>query len=237
VRAPRPRLSPEAEARLTPRQRELLAALEALVVRGGFAELTMAQIAARVNCSLRTLYGISPSKDELVLTLVDRRLRRIGRRAIAALDESLSPLAALRAYLAAANEAVQPTTSAFAREFADLSGAQPLLDAHEGYVVAVTRSLLERAVAEGEIAPTDTRALAHVLGGLGREFSRVDAPVASTPRETANEITEIVLRGLPRAGGAGAQSGGSPKSDPPAVPRGGAERSRSDGRSGSQDRR
>ena len=116
VRAPRPLLAAEAESRLTPRQREVLGELEELVVRGGFADLTMAQIAARVNCSLRTLYEISPSKDELVLTVVDRRLHRIGRAAIASLDASLTPLAALRAYLQAANEAVQPTTAAFARD-------------------------------------------------------------------------------------------------------------------------
>jgi AcrR family transcriptional regulator len=212
VRAPQPLLSPEAEGRLTPRQRELLDELEALVVRGGFAELTMAQIAARVNCSLRTLYGISPSKDALVLTVVDRRLRRIGRRAIAAMGESGSPLSALRAYLRAANQAVQPTTSAFAREFADVSGAQDLLDAHEGYVVAVTRSLLDRAVAEGEITSRDTAALAHVLGRLGREFARPGAPVATTPGETANAITEIVLRGIQQAGEAGAQRGAAERS-------------------------
>ncbi len=201
VRAPKPLLAPEAERRLTPRQREVLDELEGLVVRGELAGLTMAQIAARMNCSLRTLYGISPSKDELVLTVVDRRLHRIGRRASAALDTSLSPLAALRAYLHTANEAVQPSTVAFAREFADVAGAKRLLDAHEGYVVAVTESLLERAVAEGEIEPSDTAALAHVLGGLGREFARPEvaqAAVVSTPKETADAITEILLRGLER---------------------------------------
>lgn len=202
VRAPRPLLAPETERRLTPRQRELLDQLEALVVRGELAELTMAQIAARVNCSLRTLYGIAPSKDELVLTVVDRRLHGIGRRAIAALDAALPPLEALRAYLATANEAVQPTAVAFAREFSDVPGAKRLLDLHEGYVVAVTRSLLERAVAEGEIAPVETAALAHVLGGLGREFARpevAEAVVSRTPKETADAITEILLRGLRRS--------------------------------------
>ena len=198
VRAPKPLLAPEAERRLTPRQREVLGALEDLVVHGGFAELTMAEIAARLGCSLRTLYEISPSKDELVLAVVDRRLRRIGRRAIAALDARTPPLAALRAYLHTANEAVQPTTVAFAREFADVPGAQRLLDAHEGYVVAVTRSLLERAVSEGQIAPVDTVSLAHVLGGLGREFARpeVAALAAASPRATADAMAEIILRGL-----------------------------------------
>ena len=198
VRAPKPLLPPHAERRLTERQRQVLDALEELVVSGGLAELTMAEIAARLNCSLRTLYEISPSKDELVLTVVDRRLHRIGRAAIACLDASMSALQALRAYLAAANEAVQPTTESFGRDFADLPGAKRLLDAHEGYVVAVTRSLLDRAVRERRIQPVDTAALAHVLGGLGRELSRPDVIplIAGSPKHTADALTEIVLRGL-----------------------------------------
>jgi AcrR family transcriptional regulator len=140
VPAPKALLSPETERRLTVRQRQLLDELEELVVAKGVADLTMAEIAARVNCSLRTLYGIAPSREELVLTIVDRRLHRIGRAAIGSLDASLSPLAALRAYLRAVNEAVQPETDSFSREFADLPGACRLLDSHEGYVIAVTRA-------------------------------------------------------------------------------------------------
>ena len=81
---------------------------------------------------------------------------------------------------------MQPTTAAFARDFAGVPGAKPLLDAHEAYVIAVTRSLLERAVAEGEIAPVDTAAVAHVLGGLGREFARPEVRKrgALSPRRT-----------------------------------------------------
>ena len=107
VRAPRPMLPPEVEARLTGRQQEVLDELEALLVDEELAELTMAQLAARLNCSLRTLYGISPSKDELVLTVADRRLHRIGRGAIESLEASLPALEAVRVYLRAANEAVQ----------------------------------------------------------------------------------------------------------------------------------
>jgi AcrR family transcriptional regulator len=201
VRAPKPLLPPETERRLTARQRELLDELEQLVAAEGLAELTMAEIAAQVNCSLRTLYGISPSKEELVLTVVDRRLHRIGRTAIGSLDASLSPLAALRAYLQAANEAVQPETVSFARDFAALPGAKRLLDAHEDYVIAVTQSLLDRAVAEGQIPPVDTASVAHVLGGLGREFSRPEVAevAAAPPKATANTIAEIILRGLERS--------------------------------------
>lgn len=198
VRAPKPLLDPESERRLTARQREILDELEKSLAVEGLADLTMAEIAAQVNCSLRTLYGIAPSKEELVLAVVDRRLRRIGRAAIEPLRASMSALEALRAYLRAANEAVQPATAAYARELADIPGASRLIDAHEGYVIAVTRSLLERAVAEGRIPPVDTASVAHVLGGLGREFARPEVAemAGASPKATADAIAEILLRGL-----------------------------------------
>jgi AcrR family transcriptional regulator len=194
-------LAPETEQRLTARQRQLLDELEELVVAKGLAELTMAEIAAEVNCSLRTLYGISPSREELILTVVDRRLHRIGRAGIGSLDTSLSPLAALRAYLHAVNEAVQSETDSFVQIFAGVPGAKRLLDAHEAYVIAVTQNLLDRAVAEKAIPRIDTAAVAHVLGGLDREFARpsVDEVTAASPKATANAVTEIIIRGLERS--------------------------------------
>ena len=83
----------------------------------------MAEISARVGCSLRTLYGIAPSKDELLLTVVDRRLHRIGRAAIEALEPSMRPLDALRAYLQAANVAVAPEAVLLSTDLATVAGA------------------------------------------------------------------------------------------------------------------
>jgi AcrR family transcriptional regulator len=198
VRAPKPLLSREAERQLSARQLELLDELEAQLLREGLADLTMAEIAALLGCSLRTLYGIAPSKDELLLTVVDRRLRRIGRSAIEVLDPTLSPIGTLRAYLRAANKAVQPEAATLSADVAKVTGASRLFDAHEGYLMAVTQNLLDRAVAEGEIAPVDTAAVAHVLGGLGREFARPDVSevVHASAKETADAISELILRGL-----------------------------------------
>ena len=198
VRAPRPLLPPEVEAGLTARQREVLDELEALLVDKELAELTMAQLAARLNCSLRTLYGISPSKDELVLTVADRRLHRIGRAAIESLEASLPPLEAVRVYLRAANEAVQPVGGGFALGLERVPGSKRLADSHETYLVAVVRCLLDRAVADGSIAAVDTAAVAHVLGGLGQSFASPDLrdAIAHSPKQTADSVTDILLRGL-----------------------------------------
>jgi AcrR family transcriptional regulator len=198
VRRPRPLLPAEAERRLTIRQREIFDELEALAVEGGFAELTMAQLAARVNCSLRTLYGLAPSKDELLLMVMDRRLHRIGRAAAAAIEPDMDPLTALRSYLRATNVAVGPTTETFARELAAVPGATRLVNDHGNYIIAVTEKLLDRAVEKKLIEPVDTSALSLILGGLGSYFSRpqVIPMIDASPKDTADGIMEIILRGL-----------------------------------------
>ena len=47
----------------------------------------------------------------------------------------------------------------------------------------------------------DTAAVAHVLGGLGREFGRPELAelIAVAPKKTADDIAEIILRGLARS--------------------------------------
>lgn len=198
VRAPKPLLSREAERLLSARQLELLDELEAKLTQDGLGELTMAEIAASVGCSLRTLYAIAPSRDELLLALADRSLHRIGRAAIEALDPAMPPLDALRTYLGIANEAVRPRTLTLSVDVGRVAGARRVIDAHETYLSAIAQSLLDRAVADGDIGPLDTAAVAHVLAGLGREFARpeVAALAQGTPNETADAITDLILRGL-----------------------------------------
>lgn len=198
VRAPKRRLSSSTEQSLTARQLEILDTLDESVLGGGFSDLTMAEIAKRMTCSLRTLYGIAPSKEELVLAVADRHLQRIGREAMEALELDQSPLSRLRAYLRATNLALQPTTVIFSMDFNKLPGARQLADAHAGYIVAITRALLDEAVEGKEIAPLDTAPLALVLGRLGREFARPDVEriVQNSARETADSIAEIILDGL-----------------------------------------
>lgn len=198
VRAPKRRLSRSTEQALTTRQLEILDTLDESVLGGGFSDLTMAEIAKRMTCSLRTLYGIAPSKEELVLAVADRHLQRIGREAMEALELDESPLCRLRAYLRATNLALQPTTVIFSMDFNKLPGARQLADAHAGYIVSITRALLDEAVESQEVAPLDTAALALVLGRLGREFSRPDIEkgIRNSARETADSIAEIILDGL-----------------------------------------
>lgn len=201
VRAPRPVLSRERERGLTDRHRELLDELDK-VFEDGFADLTMAELAARLNCSLRTLYGLAPSRDELVLIVVDRNLWRVGRAARQAIVPGMTPLAALRAYLRAATVAVSEITEGFARDLEVMPAAQRLNDGHDRYLYDVTKALLDLAVEQGEVGDVDTAAVARVLAGLGRSFAdpKVLPTLRSSPKEAADTVVDLLLRGLTAEG-------------------------------------
>lgn len=197
--APRPMISRDDLDRLTDRQRGILRELGALF-RDGFAGLTMSELAARLGCSLRTLYGLAPSRDELVLTVVDLHLWRVGREAMAAIRPDMAPLDAVRAYLSAATVAVSSTTEAYARDLGAMPAAQRRNANHADYVMAVTRTLLDLAVERGDIDDVDTAAVARTIANLGQDFIRADVlpTLRSSPKVAADAVVDIVLRGLPR---------------------------------------
>ncbi|MDP7598239.1 MAG: hypothetical protein QGH55_00440 [Acidimicrobiales bacterium] len=197
VPAPTPVLDRELERSLTDRQRHVLDQLGRLF-DGGFADLTMADMASSLNCSLRTLYELAPSREQLVLTVIDRNLWRVGRSAMGVIGDDVAPLDAIRTYLEAANVAVAGTTTPFAHDMEAVPAAQKLSNDHSDYLVAVTRCLLDMAVERGDIPDIDTGAVARVMASLGRDFAlaQVFATLRSSPKEAADAVLGIIMRGL-----------------------------------------
>lgn len=197
VPAPPAVLSREDEARLTRRQREILDELGRIFEKG-FVHVTMAELASQLNCSLRTLYGIADGRDGLVLTVVDRNLRSIGRAAQQAITDDMTALEAVRAYLAAATVAVQNTTPEFATDMSSIEAGRHLHAQHSHYIINVTRALLDAAVENGEIAAVDTQAVARMIAGLGADFAQPDVltTLASSPKQAADDMVDLVLVGL-----------------------------------------
>ena len=197
VPRPLPVLARDRERQLTDRQREILDTLSELF-DSGFADLTMAEIAGRANCSLRTLYTLAPSRDELVLIVVDRMLWRVGRSASGAIDPAMAALDALTAYLQAATEVVDAMTAPFARDLSLMPAAQRLAAAHEEYTVAVATALLDLAVESGEISPVDTAAVARVMASVALLLSRpeISSTLSSAPKPAADSIVAIMVAGM-----------------------------------------
>jgi AcrR family transcriptional regulator len=85
--------------RFSPRQEEVLDVVEAVFLREGIRAVRMGQLAAEASCSRSTLYELAPSKEDLLLLVLDRMMRRIMRRGAHAMERATDPVERVRAML------------------------------------------------------------------------------------------------------------------------------------------
>lgn len=194
--APRPLLSRRAEAALGARHRSVLDGLEQLMRDGQLTELTIADIAAQLECSRRTLYELAPSKEQLMLLVLDRVMHRIGETAISAVDFTASVPEQLRQYATASLGYVW-RSSAF-DDIPDIPGARRVLDIHHRFASSLLERLVATGIDRGELRRVDASVAAatilasavhlaspSVLDDLGRSLE-----------DAVDEMLDLVLGGL-----------------------------------------
>ena len=159
---------------------------------------TMSELAKTLKISLRTLYEIAPSKEELIVATVDRVLKKHGKIAMDAIKIHSSPIKKLESFLAVANQAVGPRLEKFTLPLANLSTSKSMVNYHEQYITDFIKSLLDEAKNQKEIKDIDTQATAILLGGLGRYFQakKLLKDLKQTPEQTSNFLTAIILNGI-----------------------------------------
>jgi len=176
---------------------EVMDELERMLDQGeSFA--TMSEIAKALKISLRTLYEIAPSKEELIVATVDRVLKKHGKIAMDTIKDHSSPIKKLESFLAVANQAVGPRFEKFTSSLSNLSSSKPMIDYHEQYITAFIKSLLDDAKSNNEIKDIDTQATAMLLGGLGRYFQAKTLlkDLKQTPEQTSNFFTQVIINGI-----------------------------------------
>ena len=181
----------------TKKHHETIEDLEKLLEKG-VPNLTMSEIASRLKISLRTLYEIAPSKDQLILMTMDKILIKLGKFALDSVSEIQSPIEKLEQYLFIVNQAVGPKFNTFLKDIEKINGSQKMADYHESFISNYTQKLLNDAIKMHEIKNIDTKAFSILLGGIGREFHKEKNRylISTSPEESANSITSIILNGI-----------------------------------------
>jgi AcrR family transcriptional regulator len=123
--------------RFSPRQKEVLDVIETVFLREGIRGVRMGQLADEAGCSRSTLYELAPSREDLLLLVLDRMMRRIEQRGAEAIAAAEDPVARVRAMLTSG-----------ALDFATLGPG--FLDAVRHHPPA--RLLFDRRIAEGRDA-------------------------------------------------------------------------------------
>ena len=181
----------------TKKHHDTIEDLEKLLEKG-VPDLTMSEIASRLKISLRTLYEIAPSKDQLFLMTMDKILIKLGKFALDSVSEIQSPIEKLEQYLFIVNQAVGPKFNTFLKDIEKINGSQKMADYHESFISNYTQKLLNDAIKMHEIKNIDTKAFSILLGGIGREFLKEKNRylISTSPEESANSITSIILNGI-----------------------------------------
>ena len=152
-----------------PRHLELLDGIETIILTEGFRDLTVGGLAERLRCSRRTLYELADSKEDLVLLVIDRLLRRLARRAHDAAQSKTTNLDKLRAFLIDGLIELHRATLSFAEDVADDIAVHDLVSAHFRYATNLVAAMVSDGIEAGEFAAIHAWVAAEVLdAGLAR---------------------------------------------------------------------
>ena len=164
----------------------------------GIANQTMSDIASRLKVSLRTLYEIAASKEDLIVSTMDRILTNIAIQAVSSIKDISSPLARLKKFTEIGNEAVGPRTQKFEADLWKIKGAKEMIDYHQDAYINHIKKFLDEAEQKNEIEPIDTQAVALILGWIAREYSdpkNIDK-LEHSPESSSNMLTDLIIKGL-----------------------------------------
>jgi AcrR family transcriptional regulator len=180
------------------RREQLSDDLAALLLREGFAHLTLDDIAARLHCSKRTLYGLADSKEQLVRAAVVHFFKAATRRVEAALAGGGDPAGRLVAYLGAVSRELAPASARF---FDDVAAFPPTAGVYERNTQAAARrvrEILGDGVTQGAFRPVDVAFAADVVASTMVRIQRREVAAATGLGDAAayQQLAELLLHGI-----------------------------------------
>lgn len=162
---------PLTRMRFSTRQREVLAQLEGIVLREGFAQLTVAEAVGRLRCSRRTLYTLAPTRDELVLLVIDRWYQRAGRDAELLLQIAGTARERLEGFLLETVRAMRIVGPQFWRDVETDLAVNRLVNAHVTNWTARLAHLVRDGVSAGEFRPINPHVAAQAIYAAFERFT------------------------------------------------------------------
>lgn len=191
---------PKPAGRGAARRSELFASLEALITKEGFAHFTLDDLAARLHCSKRTLYGLAESKEQLVRAAVVHFFRAATDRVETALAAEQDPAARLPAYLRAVAAELSPLSPRFFDDVAEFGPAAEVYERNTRAAARRVEHLIEEGVAAGVFREVHIAFAADVIASVMVRIQqrRITAATGLGDAEAYAELAELLLHGLTR---------------------------------------
>ena len=180
------------------RRDELSDALVALLLAEGFAHLTLDDVAARLRCSKRTLYGLASSKEQLVTAAVVRFFRAATTHVEAAVAARGEPPERLAAYLRAVAAELAPASAAFFEDVASFAPAAEIYQRNTRAAARRVREIIGEGVASGDFGDVHVGFAAEVVASTMEAIQarRIAGATGLDDAEAYEQLATLLVRGL-----------------------------------------
>ena len=196
------------------RERVLLDELERVFFAEGFAQLSVADLAARLRVSRTTLYRLAPGKQELVELVIDRMFNRMGKQARSVLAGHADPAAKVAAYLGMGTASVQAGGLAFSRDLEANAGTRAVRDRHQAIGLSMLAGLIADGVQAGRLRPVPAGLVVQIADAAHARLRdpAVLATLGMTHAQAIDGLIGVLLYGITVPGAGTPAPGGDASS-------------------------
>jgi AcrR family transcriptional regulator len=186
------------QLRLSQRHRDIVASLETIFLEEGFRAVTINDLALRLKCSKRTLYEIAPSKQELVLIVMELWLERIRSLGWAGALEHEDPQKRIAAYLQPGVSESRKASPVFLEDLQTFRPALALLEGHQRQRMMVLRGILDDGIKRGRFRKLHAHLVAEMFLVSVTRINEPDflAAAGMTFSEAFAEFFDLIIHGI-----------------------------------------
>ncbi|WP_374640867.1 TetR/AcrR family transcriptional regulator [Hydrogenophaga sp.] len=179
-------------------EEQFLNGLTDLFLAEGVRNLTVGDIAERMHCSRRRLYGVARTKEEIFCAMVDRFFLGWLNEGELLIQGQRDLTAALAAYLNIGVRAGSRISASFLKDVEDIEAARASFDAYQQARAMGLSQLIDQGVREGVFMACHGLVVAESILGAALRLRR-PAFLASadlTIEEAFEEFYRVLLGGL-----------------------------------------
>jgi AcrR family transcriptional regulator len=184
--------------RFSRRQEEVLDTVEHAFLREGIRAIRMGDLAAEAGCSRSTLYEIAPSKEDLLLLVLDRMMRRISLRGAEAITAADTHVNGIRAMLTSGALDFAQLGPHFLDAVRSHPPARMLFDRWITVCRDALESMIDDAVAAHEIRPVTGPVVAELMFASVLRLTDPDFARATrvSSADALAQMVDVLLDGL-----------------------------------------
>lgn len=180
------------------RKEEILDGLEAIIRTEGFRSLRLTDVAKRLGTSYTTLYQLAPTRDELVLLVIDRWYHRNGLSTWSRVESESTPLDRLLVWLDGARRGVDGVSGQFWDDVASHAAVAAMVANYSRFYISVLEMLIEEGIRSGAFRPVNAQMAAMVFEAAGARVYDPEARLkdASARGDPVADFIDLMLGGL-----------------------------------------